>query len=203
MSSAATVVADDVLKRARSLDRYVRKMESLHGRAALTRTDLNRTYSMAYMDYVTYLERSIERLFLGVVMGRLITSAPRSSPLVAIRSDAVARAVIRGDRRYVDWLPYTLTRKRADAFLAGGRPFDRVSKADEKFLDRLGVLRNAIAHDSNFSRKRFVAEFTSGLAVPPAQRQPAGYLQGQHAVGQTRLQYLVAEGYRVMVSMCT
>lgn len=194
------VVANDVLQRARSIDRYVVKMESLRRVTSITQLDLNRVYAMATMEFVTYLERSLERLFTGIVMGRYVGAGCR--PLVSIQSEVVARATFRGERRYVDWLPYRITRKRAAAFLSGGRPFDRVSSRDEKFLDHLLVVRNAIAHDSGHAHRRFRAEFTIGLALPPAQQRLAGYLQGQHAVGQSRLQYLIAEGSRVVGDLC-
>ncbi len=48
--------------------------------------------------------------------------------------------------------------------------------------------------------RQFRKTFTDGLALPAEQRRPAGYLRGQHAVGQTRFAHLLAEAVLVMTS---
>ena len=49
--------------------------------------------------------------------------------------------------------------------------------------------------------RQFRKTFTDGLALPAEQRRPAGYLRGQHAVGQTRFAHLLAEAVLVMRSL--
>jgi hypothetical protein len=195
-------VAEQVASRARGLTLYVNRVERLHDQGALPLVDLHRTYAGAYLSFYVFVERSLERLFVGVLMNRYHFQQPDVRRLVDIRSDAVARAVVSGDRSYADWLPFDLTRKRAKAFLSGGRPFATLPNSDKKVFLRMGLIRNAIAHDSRHALKLFQDEFVTGKSLPPEQHRPPGYLRGEHAVGQTRLEYSFAEASAVMKQLC-
>jgi hypothetical protein len=194
-------VADEVASRARGLNDYVRRMEKLHIAGLLSDNDLRRVYAGAYLDFVTYLERSMERLFLGILMGRLVCQIGK--PLVAIRSEVVARAVVNGGRNYVDWFPYRLTLDRAEAFLShGGQPFQGLGKQEQRTFATASIIRNALAHESTHSLRQFRKYLVDGRALPPSQVNPRGYLRGQHAVGQTRLTFHMAEAVYAMRQLC-
>ena len=156
----------------------------------------------AYLFFYITVERAIERLFIGILMGRYQFDQPGVRRRIDVRSDTVARSIVSSERSYADWLPYDLTRRRAKSFFSGGRPFTSLSPADQKVLRRIGLIRNAIAHDSNHALRLFQSEFVSGRALPPDQHKPAGYLRGQHSVGQTRLEYSFAEAAAVMKRLC-
>jgi hypothetical protein len=135
-------------------------------------------------------------------MGRYTVTGHNVRPLVQIQSDAVARRVVAGGKRYVDWLPYVHLESRAPAFLSGGRPFDRLEKDDKVVLERMLWIRNAIAHRSSHALKVFHDQLVEGKGLPPAQRTPSGYLRGQHAPGQTRLEYFMAQGAIALGRLC-
>ena len=140
-------------------------------------------------------------VFMGLLMGRLQTSRRGVRSLVLIQSDVVGRRVVRRDRRYVDWLPYRLTRDRAEAFFASGEPFASLTDSQAQPFERVRIVRNALAHGGEHAMRQFRKTFTDGLALPAEQRRPAGYLRGQHAVGQTRFAHLLAEAVLVMRSL--
>ncbi len=203
MPAAATKVSREVAARARGLNAYVGRMEKLFGTKAISRVDINRTYAGACLGFCTYAERSLERLFLGLLMRRFVHEAAAVQPLVDIRSDRVARAVVNGGRKYVDWLPYDqFTEPRAEAFLSRGLPFTAMNKDDRKALQRLFVLRNAIAHESKHSLRQFHAHFTDGKALSGDQLTPAGYLRGRHSADQTRFSYTLAEAVDIFRRLC-
>jgi hypothetical protein len=194
VARAASTVADDVAARARGLNDYMARLEKLHRQGQLSKTDLSRAQAGAFLAFHTYLERSLERLFLGVLMRRLTTTDTRVRPLVDIKSEAVARSVVNGGRNYVDWLPFEQhALKRAGAFLSTGRPFADLARSDYSRFDRLSILRNAIAHESSHAMRQFRKSFTDGKSLPPDQVVPGGYLRGQHRPGQTRFENLMAE----------
>ncbi len=203
MSPQLKVVADEVSSRAKGLRDYANRMERLRSSRNISETDLNRVYAGAFLSFHTFLERSLERAFLGLLMGRLVSSDSSVRPLVAINSNKVAHEIVRGGRTYVDWLPYDRHMvKRADAFFSGGRPFRNLSKAEMNVFARATVMRNAIAHESSHALRQFARFFTVGKSLPPDQRRPAGYLRGQHAVGQSRFDLMLSEGVVVMRSLC-
>lgn len=196
-------VAQEVARRSRGLDQHLGRVEHSASMQHLTRTDLERIYCGAFMSYITFLERSIERAFLGLLMGRFTSQQSAVRSLVRIESEQVARAVVNGGRSYVDWLPFEdHTKPRAKAFFSRGKPFTDLQAADRAVLRRAHAVRNAIAHESSAAVRRFRRECVDGLALPPNQRRPGGYLRGHHAVGQSRIQFMMAEGNAVMYRLC-
>ena len=48
----------------------------------------------------------------------------------------------------------------------------------------------------------FRSNLVDGKGLPPPQRMPAGYLRGQHAPDQTRLEYFMAQGANALGRLC-
>jgi hypothetical protein len=193
MARAASTIADELGARARGLNQYVARMERLFVARELRQADVHRAYAGALLTFYVDLEASIESVFMGLLMGRLNVSAAGFQALVVIRSDVVARKVIRGDRGYVDWLPYGHTRDRAAAFFSRGEPFGSLTSVDAQPLENVRLVRNALAHGSDQAMRAFRKRFVDGRGLPAEQRRPAGYLRGQHAIGQTRFEFLLAD----------
>lgn len=193
MARPASRVAADLTAHARGLDEYLRRAERLASQGQIPRVDIHRAYAGAFLSFSVDLERAIEDIFMGLLMGRLVHSQRTVRALVTVRSEVVARKVVRGDRRYVDWLPYKQTRDRAEAFFSGGEPFASLSATEVAPFERVRIIRNALAHGSGHAMRQFQRTFTDDLPLPAVQRRPAGYLRGQHSVGQTRFAHLLAE----------
>lgn len=203
MTRPVSCVADEVASRAKGLRDFANRTEQLFRARAISQTDVHRVYAGAFLSFHTYVERSIERAFLGLLTRRFESTDVSVRPLVEIRSDKVAHAVVRSGRGFVDWLPYKQnTAKRADAFFSRGRPFSNLEKSHHAVFNRATIIRNAIAHESSHALRQFSVTFTANRALPPEQRRPAGYLRGQHAVGQTRFDYMLSEAVSVMRVMC-
>jgi hypothetical protein len=167
-------------------------MERLFARGLMSERDLLLAYGGAILTFHAFTENTIERLFLGLVAGRLQHADRRVRSLVEIRSALIVRRVVFAGRSYVDWLPYNqYTIPRAEAFFSAGRPFSSLDKSERTHLDDMNTLRNALAHQSDHAQKRFHDPFTRGKALAPAQQNPRGYLRGYHAASQTRLNYLM------------
>jgi hypothetical protein len=203
MSRSADTVYSEVATRARSIDAYIVRMEKLVLKGSMSERDLLLAYSGAILTFHCFTENAIEQLFLGLVAGRLKHGDRRVRSLVDIKSAVTVRKVVFGARSYADWLPYgRYTAPRAEAFLSAGRPFNDLAKSDQTHLDDMAVLRNAIAHQSSHAESRFHDRFTNGKALTPVQRKPPGYLRGQHAAGQTRLNYLMGRTVQVLYILC-
>ena len=161
------------------------------------RQDIERVYAGGFLAFHTYLESSIERLFVGLLVGRFVSQYSTVRPLINVSVDNVAYRIVRGERGYAAWLPYKrYTVRRAKAFFSRGKPFTDLANPQIKVFDRLTILRNALAHDSYSTRREFRLTFTEGKALPPDELRPSGYLRGLHAVGQTRLDLLLSDAVR-------
>jgi len=198
MARPASQIADGLARQVAGLSRYISRVELEVRRGGLTKGDVHRAYAGAFVYFYLHLEGTIEGLFMGFLMNRLSLSRGRVRPLVVIRSEAVARNVVRGDRPFVDWLPYKRTLDRATGLLSQGGPFTGLTPAQVQILERDRVIRNAIAHAEGHAMRQFQKVCVTGLALPPDQRRPPGFLRGQHSVGQTRFDYQIAQSVAVI-----
>ncbi len=197
MARTTTEVVDQVRARAVSTAGYLRRIETVCSEGRITELDAEQAYRGAFLSFHSHVENTLEYLFLGLLRGRVTHRLASVKPLIHVQSDAVATKVVFGGSRYADWLPYNHhTYDRSKIYFASGKPFTLLERPDRRALDHLTVLRNALAHESPHSLRRFHDEFTDGKALPPDQRRPAGYLRGFHAVGQTRFEFLTAQTAR-------
>jgi len=196
-------VANELAVRARAVDRCVRRMEGLLVDRNVTRQDVERAYGGGLLEFHAFLERSIERVFVGLLRKRLTHSSVKVRSLVGVESDVVAHKIIVGERRYADWLPFDrLTVKRAEAFFAAGHPFCNLDATDQQAFDHLSIVRNALAHQSASALRKFEKKLIYGKLIPPAQHRPTAYLRGGHTVGQTRMNYLLSRAVVTMNKLC-
>lgn len=204
MPRPASELATKLRNRAIQADRFLRRLEALSLQGGVSQLDIRRAYAGTYLEFYASVERSIEELFLSLLMGRRYCDSSPCRRLVDIRSDAVARRVMTGgDRSYADWLPYKkYSLKRAKAFFSSGGPFAALAPTDIKALDGSQIIRNALAHQSKPALRAFHEKFIEGKHLPPREQSPAGYLRGWHTIGQTRLNYIFAEIVRVFTKVC-
>ena len=194
MPRPSSVIADDVASRARGLDLFLQRIERLHRERKLSKGDVERAYSGGFLEFYAFAERSLERLFLGLLRGRFTSTHAGVRSLITVNSDAVAYAIVTGDRSYADWLPYgRYTAKRAGAYFSAGRPFSVLDKIDVGAFERAGLIRNALAHQSGSANRLFEEKMITGKSLPPDQRRPTAYLRGVHTIGQTRMNFMLSD----------
>src|SRR5947208_2790914 len=102
----ASRIAETLASRANGLDSYLKRMEQLLTSGQIPTQDVERAYSGGFLEFHAFLERSIEGLFVGLLRNRLAHSSSRVRPLITVNSDVVAYKIIKGERRYADWLPF-------------------------------------------------------------------------------------------------
>lgn len=195
LSKPASNVADGCSRRANYLVHYTNRI-SLRCR---TDADKNQVFAGAYVAYLAFFERQLEDLFVGLLTGRYAHASPKVGPIVQMPNAQAAKLLITAGRSYVDWLPYDQhTRRRAPAFFVDGEPFLSLSKADRDALERASILRNALAHQSDHSQRRFKEKFTDGKALRVGEMKPGGYLRGSHSYSRTRFEIQLQELVGVM-----
>ncbi|MBZ5740332.1 hypothetical protein [Nocardioides mangrovi] len=194
-SKPASAVADACARRANYLVHYTTRMSGRCNSDA----DRNQVYAGAYVAYLAFFEQQLEDLFIGLLTHKYVHPNTGVKPVVAMPNAKAAKSLITGGRSYVDWLPYDQhTRKRATAFLLEGQPFLGLGKPDRAALERASVLRNALAHQSDHSQRRFKEEFTDGKSLRTGELKPGGYLRGSHSRLKTRFEVQLQELVRVI-----
>src|SRR5665811_1179113 len=154
-SKPSSDVFGSCASRAKYVTQYARRIESRCKSVA----DRNQVFSGAYVSYLAFFESQIEELFVGLICGKYTHPDSMVKPLVLMPDKTTAKLIVTGGRSYVDWLPYDAhTRKRASSFLADGAPFKGLSNPSRKVLGKSFIIRNALAHSSEHSQRRFKEE---------------------------------------------
>jgi hypothetical protein len=97
--------------------------------------------------------------------------------------------VVLGGKGYVDWLPYGLTVKRAEAFFRAGEPFSKLTSPEKKTLERMLTIRHAVAHQSRSGQRKFEDEVIGSSPLLLTERTPAGFLRSVFRATPPQTQY--------------
>ena len=196
-------LSDAYISRLRTFDRARVKIERLLLADHVTRQDACLLYEGIFLRTVTTCEGLMEDLFVGLLAGG-IKPGRSVHPRVQFKSYTIARDIVLGGRAYVDWLPFNVTEKRADAFFRGGYPFRNLEKNDKKELERVIFIRNAIAHQSRSASEKFEKEVIGGTPLLSAERTPAGYLRSifRASPAQTRYEEIASTCAMLARKLC-
>ncbi len=153
-----------------------KKVEGLFKDNEIVIRDIKLVYSGLYIDAITSLENFIETLFVGLLCDTVIHSST-ILPILKFPSRKICLSFLSGDRAYTDWLPYSQTIKRAKKYFKNdGCPFNLLNSNDKNNLTDMTTLRNALAHNSQYSIKKF-KDMISDLHLTPKESTPTGFLR--------------------------
>ncbi|GEM_PF-547666 len=205
MAKPAITCANDFVGHLRYIESTRSKTEKLLRDETIVRRDADQIYSGLYMEVVCSFEQFIEELFIGLLAGSLEHLSDRVIPRVTFRSHLVAREVVLGGSHYVDWLPYDHTEKRAKAFFRSGLPFTCLETRETHEIERVCYLRNAVAHKSTYSIRKFETKVIGDMKLSPRDRQPSGFLRTRFRISpvQTRYENFVAELADIARKLCS
>lgn len=213
MSRPAVSISKSFRSHLTSLEFTRLKIENLLLRNQVVRRDVEQVYAGLFLKATTLLERSIEDLFIGLLTNTISANSRRTHPRVTFKSHEVARSIVFGGNKYVDWFPYHLTKTRANAFFRNGHPFSVIRKrqpgqvgmSDFEKIERIIVTRNALAHKSRHAIQRFEAINISGRHLRPTESTPTGFLRVayRHAGPQNFFELLTIEMAEILEKLCT
>lgn len=178
-------------------------MEKLYDKGELTEFHVLTVYDGLFLSLFTDFEEFLEKLFWDLLKGDIdIEEFGEDTRLIA-KIDPVEQteSIVLGDKSYLDWLPYQMTEKRAKRFFQSNLPFRNLTSEEKKELEYYHTIRNAIAHKSPRSKKKF-HDMIGELNLPPQERTPSGYLRSKPSGQET--QYEIADGQLLAIvrKMC-
>lgn len=188
MTKPLNTLSNAYISRLRRFEQARGKVERLLLAGHVSREDVYLFYEGVFLRAVTMFEGLLEDLFVGLLAGS-VGPGHKVHPRVKFKSHSVARDVMLGGRAYVDWLPYHHTDRRAEAFFRGGFPFCNLGKQDRKDLERIILIRNAVAHQSRTALKRFESEVVGTTPLLPFERTPPGYLRSNFRAAPAQSRY--------------
>jgi hypothetical protein len=111
--------------------------------------------------------------------------------------------LLQGDK-YLVWLPFENTEKRAKLYLKGGGPFSELTGGDKSVMTTITTIRNAIAHKSDHALAKFEHTVVGSLPLLRGERSPSGFLRSQLRSGtvQNRFEIYIGELGRLASELC-
>ncbi|MFH2203123.1 MAG: hypothetical protein ABIJ96_08425 [Elusimicrobiota bacterium] len=186
-----------------SLDKTRLKVEALLAQRQIGVRDVEALYAGLFVTSVAMFEAFLEDLFFGLLVGGL--GHPEASPRTEFRSYAVAREFVYAGKNYLDWLPYDRTASRAKIFFTGGRPFTSLPDESKSILHKSAIIRNALAHKSRYSRRKFDRDVIGSTPLSPRESTPTGFLRSQTRISPPgcRFEVLLFELANAGIFLCT
>lgn len=142
-----------------SIDGLKATISDARGAPILLET-LQTVVELSVLRAFSIVEVFLQDLFYEAVLGTSNQSGVK--PVMSLGSEAEVELLLYrfGSRRerYLDWLPFGQTLERARALLVDAAPFSWIEyrRVELRALNELSILRNAIAHPSDYAYERFV-----------------------------------------------
>jgi len=155
--------------------RLVRKQRKLLSEGRVTESDVDFIYEIAFLSAYVSFEVFIERQFQALLVGKPYFKNKAVKSRISVRSEIVAREVIRGVNQFPKFLPGDALLKLSDIFFSPGHPFSRLDGSKKQVIDRAQIIRNVIAHRSASAITKFQKTILSQSGLRPPQRNPAAY----------------------------
>ena len=183
----------DFHRRLTELEHTRSRMESLYASGNVAKRDVLIIYEALFIRAVSGFEHFCEELFFAIVSRRIQYSRSRVSIRIKCKSEVMREIILQGDK-YLDGLPYERTERRAELYLAEGKPFTELTSADRSLLQTVVTIRHAIAHSGDHAKQKFHKQVIGSQKVGHGERTPAGFLRSQFRDSpvQNRFQVYVA-----------
>ena len=168
---------DRFSRRLDGLQHTQKRAEGLFVQKALCKRDAEAIYEGLFLRAVTAFEAFLEEYFYLVVDEKAgFPQRARVGCQISVRSARLQPILLQG-KKYLDWLPFDQTKKRANLFLRGGRPFLTMAPVHVNAIHRTVVLRHAIAHSGEHAKEQFRKVVLQNLVLRPDEQTPAGFLR--------------------------
>ena len=178
-------------------------MEGLHAAGLIALRDLHSVYEALFLRGVTSFEFFLEALFLAILREKVTYPKRRGVVLrMTPASDKALQDILLQSAKYLQWLPFEHTQKRAKVYLGEGKPFTDLTPGDGSIIKTVTTIRNAIAHSSTHAKNEFERTVIGSRFLLRGERTPAGFLRSQANPAQNQFEIYMIELSRIAKSLC-
>lgn len=196
MPKPSSTLSHNLSKQYLSLNKTRLEIDSLRNQRLITKKAKDRMYESLFLNSQVLFESFLEDLFIGLLVDNKSLTQRNVTPRVKVKTHSMAREIIIGpEKLYLDWIPYERTIKRAKLFFREGRPFVSLSQQQKDLIHRCHIIRNAIAHKSDYSKQKFESNIIATTTLLPREKNPTGYLQKVFRISppQTYFENLISQ----------
>ena len=191
-------------KNLHSLEQTRKRIENLHSSKSIRSGDADSIYEALFLRAVTSFEGFLEELFIGILSDYKKYRRRGISLRMKVTSAAALQEILLQGNRYLNWLPFDQTERRAKLYLKEGRPFSQLPEKDKSMITTITTIRNAIAHKSKHALSEFDRKVIASRNLLPRERVPGGYLRSSVTISPpvNQFEVYILELARISSSLC-
>lgn len=140
-------------------------------------TDIEMMYCSGFLSVCSQWEALLEEILYEVVCGEESKTSRNRRHVTFKNRRYLEKMLLFPNKGYLSIPNLTRAQELAELFINEGRPISAVSENNRKLLKEATQIRNAIAHDSSFAKKKFREGVPGVSALPRQKRSPGAFLR--------------------------
>lgn len=174
------------------VDSTASKITALNHDSKLTKRDLAALYEGLFLQCVVSFELFIQDMFLGLVTKQIAYPRPVRLLVIFPNMPAAKRIIVKD--KYINWLPYENLRKISEIYFnQGSNPFSNCPQNHTSEISKAHIIRNYIAHKSDFAWRKFENTVAAPTRLPAGQQNLLSYFHMTHSPEANKFQYHIGE----------
>ena len=161
------------------LDSLFRMTDKVESNIDLTLLEKEKIFEGLFLDAFKNYELTIEKLFIAAMLTRETIARKRFYSYVRPRNVNHAKDILLLEKDYIDWANPESVITRAEALFQNHCIITDCIKTNMQFLGDSRKVRNAIAHSSEESIKKFNKVLNKYLGTKPVIRRTPGWFLNQ------------------------
>lgn len=184
---------------ARHVDRFIRRVkryrngciriEEQYAKSRIRISDVELIYSSSFLSVNSQWESLLEQILFEAVCGQDNPKSGTRRFAKFSRRSVLENILLFPERGFLSISNIKRAEELTSLFITGGRPISAVSEPNRAFLQQAVQIRNAIAHDSNFSKRKFRDGVPGVTSLPPAKRTPGAFLRHEFRTAPSQRRY--------------
>lgn len=161
-------------------------------------------YELSFLKIYLSWEIFISRVFILYMMGKNTNSGYAPRCYVSPKDENHAYQIIKGGRRFADWLNLDFVIEVAEMFFEEGEPFKSTNSDVAEVLQHMKILRNKIVHASQEAEEKYQKllrdKFGSARPITPGQflssfkNDNTTYINTTYIVYYTKILEVMSDG---------
>lgn len=162
--------------------------------AFIARRDLQIMYDGLFLKSVTIFESFIEELFIGLLYDNYELKTRKKVQKHTFPSRKLVMNFLKHKNNYIELMPYSKLRDSSKIFFNENNPFLSIQENSKNSLNEIYVIRNAIAHNSQFALIKYKKLLqTKGVNNPQLVKSPSSFLKSYHSNNQSIFKNYILE----------
>jgi hypothetical protein len=158
----------------------------------LAKKDLDSLYDGIFLKSVTMFEAFLEEFFIGLLYDKYNLKTRKKVQKIIFPSKKLTLNYLMGNKNYLDLLPYEKLSQHSKIFFNTNNPFLSLTQPEKDLLNDIYIIRNAIAHSSVNSNKKFL-NFLNKKHPSTICTTPSKFLQSLKNSNQTMFEAYIIE----------